>query len=239
MNDYNTIHEVIEGMEVPVALPEEVIENNLIFEYAYFPYVGNNVIVCPGYPKREEDTYPIPEAINIGLGALWASCNLGASKPSDYGKYFAWGEVNPKKSYTIDNYNFDPSIGELSNEFDAAHVHLGDDWYMPTAADVAELVSTQSNANYEWTWKEIDGHAGVEIKFLPTGNSIFLPAAGSYEGKNNENINLTTQYWSSELGDDGNEEYAAGFSGSRDGHYLDYMSKWNGLSIRPVMHPMS
>ena len=43
----------------------------------------------------EEQSYAIPEAKDLGLSVKWASFNLGATKPEDYGDYFAWGETEP------------------------------------------------------------------------------------------------------------------------------------------------
>jgi hypothetical protein len=38
---------------------------------------------------------PVVESVDMGLSVKWASCNLGASQPEEYGDYYAWGEVYP------------------------------------------------------------------------------------------------------------------------------------------------
>lgn len=131
------------------------------------------------------------EYVDLGLpsGTLWASCNVGANSPEEYGDYFAWGEVEPKANYDWATY-FDSVNGssrnfkkyynnggktELDLEDDAAYINWGEGWRMPSAAQQEELLDTN---NCTWTWTNINGKNGYLVKSKHNENSIFLPAAG-------------------------------------------------------------
>ena len=139
---------------------------------------------------------PQPEAVDLGLSVKWASFNVGASAPEEYGNYYAWGEVETKSSYswgtykwcngsdnTLTKYCTNSSYGTVDNktvldiEDDAAHVNLGGNWRMPTNLEYVELMS-----DCNWTWTAHNGVDGYEITSKKNGNSIFIPAAGYYEG---------------------------------------------------------
>ena len=138
--------------------------------------------------------------VDIGLSVKWATRNLGASTPSDYGDYYAWGEIETKSRFSTDNYmwfNYRGSVSEyiikynslsefgpvdqkkvLDKDDDAAFKKLGGNWRMPTADEMIELYSTANSSNYKWEWVEINGHYGWNITYLVNLNTIFLPAAG-------------------------------------------------------------
>lgn len=135
------------------------------------------------------------QAIDLGLpsGTLWASCNVGATKPEEYGLYFAWGETKGYTSDTSDGHSFDwanykwcngssssltkytGSDGktELDLEDDAAYVNWGSNWRMPSLDQIKEL---SDNCNWEWT--TLNGVYGRKATSKKNGKSIFLPAAG-------------------------------------------------------------
>ncbi len=113
--------------------------------------------------------------IDLGLpsGLKWAVCNVGATKPEEYGNYYAWGESFTKSSYTSLNYKyfFDPPT---TLPRDAAAVNMGGEWRMPTYDELNELKT-------ECIWKYTrDYGAGKEgiIVVGKNGNHIFLPVAG-------------------------------------------------------------
>ena len=128
----------------------------------------------------------------MGSGLKWATCNLGATAPEEFGDYFAWGETEPKDDgYSWSTYQFgtsqdgpfskyviNPSEGTvdykdiLDPEDDAACVNLGGSWRIPTADEWNELIGSCS-----WTWTTENGVAGMLV-IGPNENSIFLPAAG-------------------------------------------------------------
>ena len=141
------------------------------------------------------------EYVDLGLpsGTLWAACNVGAKKPSDYGLYFQWGDAQGytadqvgtgegQKKFTWADYKWNPS-GDgntftkyttpgaiLELEDDAAHVNMGGDWHMPTPAQINELLNTAYTTN-EWTAQ--DGINGRLFTSKNNGKSIFIPAAGN------------------------------------------------------------
>ena len=145
---------------------------------------------------------PIPEAVDLGLSVKWASFNLGASKPEEFGEYFAWGETNTKSlfewttyqwsngsSKSLTKYNTKATYGTVDNiivldpEDDAAHVILGNSWRIPTQEELKEL---QDNCNSEWT--SLNGVSGLRFTSKKEGytdKSIFFPAAGRLEGNSN------------------------------------------------------
>lgn len=136
------------------------------------------------------------EWVDLGLpsGTLWATCNIGASSPEDYGGYFAWGETTSKDYYswstykycegtsnTLTKYNNKSNYGivddktELEDADDAATVNWGSGWQMPSRGQCEELRNS-SNTTSEWT--SLNGVYGRKITSRTNGNSIFLPAAG-------------------------------------------------------------
>ena len=131
------------------------------------------------------------EAIDLGLpsGAKWASCNVGATKPEEYGGYYAWGEVEEKEVYNENSYKYYQngdypngkyvSIGSdiSGTQYDVAHVKWGGNWVMPTLDNIKELLD---NCTDEWT--TLNGVNGRKFTSKINGKSIFLPAVGSRWG---------------------------------------------------------
>ncbi len=155
--------------------------------------------------------------VDLGLpsGLLWATCNVGADSPEDYGDYFAWGETETKSTYkwstykwcngnwdNLTKYNTDSYYGTVDNktllepEDDAAHVNWGGAWRMPTYDEMQEL---KNNCTSEWTTQNgVNGR-----KFTGSnGNSIFLPAAGYFHDGSLDVAGSFGFYWSSSLGAD-------------------------------------
>ena len=125
----------------------------------------------------------VPEYVDLGLSVLWATTNVGANEPEEYGDYFAWGETEPKDSYTSANYKWNDNTKYNSNggltsiqlEDDAANANWGGEWRMPTKEEYSELIE-----QCIWTWTQHNGINGYQVTG-PNGNSIFLPATG-YKG---------------------------------------------------------
>ena len=149
------------------------------------------------------------EAVDLGLSVKWANMNVGATKDSGFGSYFAWGEIKTKKYYSWGTYawskddsNFllkysiaDKKI-QLAPTDDAARANWGGEWRMPTIAECEELTDPDK-CSWEWTTK--DGVNGYKVTGKKTGNSIFLPITGFrfYDGVQFRAIKGI--YWTSSL----------------------------------------
>lgn len=215
----------------------------------------------PNIPETPTDTPDDPGqsndekivAVDLGLSVKWATCNVGANKPSDYGNYFAWGEVLPKSNYSENTYKWGKTInGEYGEEYeytkycaadglkvllkedDAATVNWGGKWRMPTNREMEEL---EEKCLFKMVFN--DGVKGWEVTG-PNGKTIFLPCAGYRVGTSVETKGTVGHYWSSTLDLDfiiGHYYYANklvmsdGIQGV-GGSYIEYRE--TGLPIRPV-----
>ena len=128
------------------------------------------------------DYFPENVNVDLGLSVMWATCNVGANTPEEYGDYYAWGEVETKESYEPNNYKFvnggsavnDKNTLDIEN--DVAHKEWGGKWRMPSREEFDELIQ-----NCTWTWttqKGVNGFLVTSNKPGYTDHSIFLPAAG-------------------------------------------------------------
>ena len=128
------------------------------------------------------DYFPENVYVDLGLSVKWATCNVGANTPEEYGDYYAWGEVETKESYEPNNYKFvnggsavnDKNTLDIEN--DVAHKEWGGKWRMPSREEFDELIQ-----NCTWTWttqKGVNGFLVTSNKPEYTDRSIFLPAAG-------------------------------------------------------------
>ena len=116
--------------------------------------------------------------VDLGLSVKWSTCNIGATKPNEFGDFFAWGETVPKDSYLLENYklcvkvdswtdveyskyNVEPDAknknviirGKIDNlkklELDdAAYKVLEGKWRMPT---IEEFIELRNKCNWDWT----------------------------------------------------------------------------------------
>lgn len=216
-------------------------------EFSEYPHVCKE---CSNLAREQEkDGY-----IDLGLpsGTLWATCNVGASKPEEYGDYFAWGETVgyqggkidfSRKSYkwwyngyekTQTKYNNKSEYGEVDNkveldpEDDAAYVICGEMWRMPSKEQVSEL-----------SWKcqkkkmTLNGVNGWKLTG-PNGNSIFLPLAGCRKGTALDSVGVWGYYWSRTLRTDVPIN-AEGMVFVEDGvTYWRGANRYSGRSIRPI-----
>ncbi len=168
---------------------------------------GDTPVTPPDDPQGEH------EWVDLGLpgGTLWATCNVGANSPEEYGDYFAWGETEPKEVYSWETYkwcngtsneltkyytdNYTVKI-ELEPEDDAATVQWGASWRMPSLEEMKVL---RNSCTSEWITQN-----GVRGQLLtgPNGNTLFLPAAGHYNGSSNSGEGADGYYWSRTLDSD-------------------------------------
>lgn len=187
------------------------------------------------YPVKLSATskpdYGNHEYVDLGLSVKWATCNVGASSPSDYGDYFAWGETTPKSEYTEENHRISSSIGDFSGnpKYDAATYNWGDRWRMPTKSELEEL-SSKCN----WIWTDVESKVGYTV-VGPNGNSIFLPAAGYYHATSLSGLGEYGFYRCSdpieaEYGDNG----SIGLRLKAGAREVSFFARFFGFSVRPV-----
>lgn len=187
--------------------------------------------------------------IDLGLSVKWATCNVGAKSPEEYGNYYAWGEIEEKKFFRIDTYKYwegvygetKPEDGYLNigNEisgtvYDAAYVNMGKSWRMPTQKEAQELVEKCTFEKY--TLNGIDGYLFTG----PNHNSMFLPFAGYKWGYN---INQTSGskspmgcYWTGTVHSPYHLVWAYNLATSPNGVRADrFTRRCEGYPIRPVV----
>jgi len=172
------------------------------------------------------------EYVDLGLSVKWATCNVGASSPSDYGNYYAWGETTTKSEYTGENCKtygdkFDDISGNV--QYDAARANWGGSWRLPTEAEMQELVD-----KCDWTWTTQGGHNGYKVTSKTNGNSIFLPAAGCCYESLLDGVLKIGSYLSStpHHSRNGSAAYFLGFY--IDNYNVGRFDRSLGRSVRPV-----
>lgn len=175
------------------------------------------------------------EYVDLGLpsGTLWATCNVGASSPEEYGDYFAWGETEPKDTYRDRNYTYVLPSGETELDYsaDAATANWGSDWIMPSAEQLDELI----NSAYTTTqWTKQNNVPGRKITSNINGNSIFLPAAGfRVMSETPINLDFDGHYWTRSLNtDDESNAHLLYFMSNEIRRMADLRS--TGYTVRPV-----
>lgn len=153
------------------------------------------------------------EYVDLGLSVKWATCNVGAESPEDYGDYFAWGETEAKEYYerssykhcegtstsltkycTSSNYGTADNKPWLELEDDAAHVNWGGNWRIPTDSELEDLMDYCT-----WEWTTQNGIYGYKATSKINGNFIFLPAAGSISAYDLRSDGWDSVYWSSHV----------------------------------------
>lgn len=190
---------------------------------------------------REGDSV---EYVDLGLSVKWATCNLGATKPEEYGNYYAWGETEPKTDYRWATYKFtedgndyvtkytrSSGLTVLESDDDAATANLGSPWRMPTHAELQELLDKCT-----YVEETLNGVKGLRVTGT-NGNSIFLPAAGDRYDSDTYDAGTMGYYWSSSLvavdiNNDDNAYYLLAYSVSS--HASGGQARTRGLTIRPV-----
>lgn len=192
--------------------------------------------------------------VDLGLpsGLLWATCNVGANNPEDYGDLLAWGETQPKDTCDWNTYQYangtsweDPQLTKYCNnssygyngfidnlttllpEDDACTANWDNGWRMPTKEEWEELYD-----NTTVTWATQNGVKG-RLFTASNGNSLFLPAAGFLYGNILNLAGSYGSYWSSSLNtDDPSAAWELYF------HYSGYLmynyDRCCGQSVRPV-----
>lgn len=172
------------------------------------------------------------EYVDLGLpsGLKWATMNVGANSPSDYGQYFAWGETVQKQNFTESNsVTFGRTMGNIGGnpQYDVARANWGGNWRLPTKEEMQELVDYCT-----WVFTTMGSHNGFMVTG-PNGKQIFLPAAGYRYGTSLYTIGSRGDYWSSSPYD--GSQYAYKLYFNSDGtRRVDWSIRYCGQSVRPV-----
>ena len=167
--------------------------------------------------------------VDLGLSVKWATCNIGAKRPSDYGNYYAWGETKTKPTYTEeDSKTSGKSIGDIAgnSNYDTARANWGGTWRLPTKAEIQELVNKCT-----WTWTTQGSHNGYLVTG-PNGKSIFLPATGYREYVSI--LDGSRGFYSSSTPDESNSGNAYRLYFYKDNYFLSSYHRYWGHSVRPV-----
>ena len=202
-------------------------------------------------------TYNGHEYVDLGLpsGTLWATCNVGAEKPEDYGDYFAWGETSTKTSYDWSSYKYcngeneygDPKLTKychnanygydgfsdnltvLQLDDDAATTRFGSGWCIPTTEQWQELIDNTTS-----TWV-IQNSVNGRLFSGNNGNSIFLPAAGARRKEVLDGVNEKGYYWASVLcTDDDRPFYGGSLEFEGDNCRVTGYYRFRGQTVRAV-----
>ena len=203
-------------------------------------------------------SYAGHDYVDLGLpnGTLWATCNIGADSPEEFGDYFAWGETKPKSEYSWNTYKyanndilhltkycnnsdfgnkgFSDTLTVLQPADDAANVNWCGGWQIPTRAQWEELKQNTTS-----TWAMQNGVEGWLFS-ASNGNSLFLPAAGfryeySLNYSNHNYEGSVGSYWASLLYTDwGTVVNSWYFYFNKMGCYIVYSDRCGGFSVRPV-----
>ena len=210
----------------------------------------NAIIDIILHPATDEEH----EWVDLGLpsGTLWATCNVGANSPEESGDYFAWGETEPKESYTWETYKWfydrngwpcctkyctnelDGTVDnktELDPEDDAASINWGPSWRMPSQRQIFELC--------DQCIREVTTINGVQgIRFIgPNGNMVFLPLAGYYNKDTLNTAGTQGYYWTRSL----LESLSSNAHDLSLSRYFfetwDYHDRYLGYTVRPVRAP--
>lgn len=199
------------------------------------------------------------EYVDLGLpsGTKWATCNVGADTPGDFGDYFAWAEVEPKSNYNwiaykycfiyknaLTKYCYSSALGydgyvddltELSLSDDAAYVNWGTNWRMPSKDQISELFNI---AYTKSIWTSQNGKYGRLITSKSNGASIFIPAAGIRSEESYFARGSSGYFWSRSLGKGYNGCGSAYCGLVEDGNsyngITDMQSRVVGIPVRPV-----
>ena len=216
---------------------------------AIYNYLLGNVPTEP--PTHTNDDYV---DLELPSGTLWATMNVGASNPEDYGFYFAWGETTPKEYYNWSTYTwccgtnntltkyctksdygyngFVDNRTELDPENDAATVNWGEMWRMPSKEQFDELLTECS-----WQWTTMNSVNGFLVTSNHNGDSLFLPAAGVRIYGSSSLAGSNCKYWSVSLDDSCPIEANFLSCWSSGSLFLIGEERFYGLSVRAVRVP--
>ena len=237
------IDEALSGVSYLALIPNE--NNKVVLEgvqygfgceYTFYNGIKENKI----YYRLDESenmtnlTWQTNAYVDLGLSVKWATCNVGATSPEEYGKYYAWGNTETNLKYdAASSITYGKNIYDFSGNagYDAARVNWGYIWRMPTYDEIVELKN-----NCTWNWTTYNGVNGYKVVSKINNNYIFLPAAGYRSGDSLIDAGIFGQYWSStysSIGYGPNFAYGISFGTT----FVNFSSSYRyyGYNVRPVI----
>lgn len=188
----------------------------------------------PSEPDDPQDGDGVYVDLGLPSGLKWASYNVGATRPEEFGNYYAWGELEPKSYYDENNSStYGQNVADISgnSQYDVAAALWGDGWRMPTEADFEELMKECT-----WTHTKVDDIYGNDVEGQmvtgPNGKSIFFPYAGYMAWEYPMNP-YKAYYWTS-TPDGSNHARRIAFDYDAEDYLFLSDYKWYGCSVRPV-----
>ena len=220
-------------------------------------YVGDGIFQSP--PACSQFEANGHDYIDLGLSVRWATCNLGAEKPEEFGDYYTWGDKNRvtgEKYIGWEQYKFSlyesgthpqyfnikfskyvitegrgiiDHLSELETSDDPAAATWGGSWRTPSADEIKELID-----KCIWQWTEIHGQKGFRLISKVNQKTMFLPAAGHLDGGlTNYRVNAEGDYWTRSLH---NNSICARTLFFKENEYLcGHVHRCYCNSIRPVL----
>ena len=202
-------------------------KNPNVDDYAYYwpnPYFSFPVrAIC--------DKTECPKGcVDLGLssGTLWASCNVDAEQPEQYGGYYSWGELEEKDAYTRSNYKYgNVDLGQCisATQYDVAYIKSNGKLCMPSRDQFHELLDECT-----WTRGKKNGVEGYYAEG-PNGNRLFFPLSGGKGEFGNHYMCERGYYWT---GSNVNKSCAVRFDLNPSEIYFYNGEKFDGRPIRPV-----
>ena len=169
------------------------------------------------------------EYVDLGLpsGTLWATMNVGATSPTEYGDYYMYGMGS--KTYNSTDTSYTGTEDPLAASADTAAQEWGGDWHMPTEAQMEELIA---NTTYQFVTDYEGSGINGGLFTAQNGNSVFFPAAGNWESGSQNWVGNRGYYWSSSPFDSSRANYLYFYNGRKEVtfSYNDY-----GRSVRGVV----
>jgi hypothetical protein len=230
-NDGNIVtipDSTIQSMECSKVDSQWVTHNNYVTQIIR---TTSNIYAIPLSKINSISFLPISQVVDLGLSVRWASYNVGATKPEEYGGYYGWADPTGTNTSTNVYTSENSPINISGTEYDIARAKWGVNWRLPTDAEVQELFNSCT-----WTWTTQKGVNGYKV-VGKNGNSIFLPAAGNRYGTAMDLVGAYGEYWSGILSD--NIYSAIHLSFNSGGYGLATSNCFFGLSVRPVFNSNS